>query len=204
MNKFNNRQLYQLKKLDQLLKSWNSYINLVSRKEIYFLFKQHITLSLLLCETIEFKPFTKVLDIGTGGGLPGFPLAICYSKTSFQLVDSVKKKINIINYIADELQILNIATDHIRIRDICEKYDLMMGRSVAELSKIIKWTYLLLSSESRYNFGNGLLYIKGGSFSKLCKGISLHPNIIFKSNRKIINEKYISYYSSTRVLKLIK
>jgi len=148
---FSDQQLGQLKVLEHLYKHWNSKINVISRKDIESLYEKHVLHSLSIAAVFDFAEGTEVLDIGTGGGFPGVPLAIFFPQVKFHLVDSVAKKLKVVDVIAKEIGLKNITTEHIRAEEIKNrKFDFVLSRAVAPLKQLWKWSKpLLRSSEFR-------------------------------------------------------
>ncbi|TMI96283.1 MAG: 16S rRNA (guanine(527)-N(7))-methyltransferase RsmG [Bacteroidetes bacterium] len=148
---FSDQQLGQLKVLEHLYRDWNSKINVISRKDIDSLYEKHVLHSLSIAAVFDFAEGTEVIDIGTGGGFPGVPLAIFFPQVKFHLVDSVAKKLKVVDVIAKEIGLKNITTEHIRAEEIKNrKFDFVLSRAVAPLKQLWKWSKpLLRSSEFR-------------------------------------------------------
>lgn len=144
-----------------LYQQWNEKINLISRRDINHLYERHVLHSLSIAKIISFLPGTRILDVGTGGGFPGIPLAIMFPEVKFHLVDSIGKKINAVHSIALQLGLNNVTTQQIRAEQLNEKYDFIVSRAVTQLSEIFQWIRPLISENSINTLPNGLLYLKG-------------------------------------------
>ena len=162
-------QIKQFSELKKLYQDWNLKINVVSRKDIDELYLRHVLHSLGIAKVIEFKPGSKVLDVGTGGGFPGIPLAILFPETEFHLVDSIGKKIKVVNEVAEGLGLENIKTTHGRVEDIKDKYDFIVSRAVAQMETFVHWTKGRIAKKQNHDLKNGILYLKGGDLSEELK-----------------------------------
>ena len=160
------RQLEQFKQLDPLYKEWNEQINVISRKDIDFLYERHILHSLGIAKVIAFKPETRVLDIGTGGGFPGIPLAILFPETTFVLIDSIGKKIKVVQEIAQAIGLTNLTAVHGRAEEVDEKFHFIVSRAVTRLKPFYEWTKNKYSGEQFNDLKNGILYLKGGDLEE--------------------------------------
>lgn len=159
------KQISQFEKLQALYEEWNEKINVISRKDIANLYHRHILHSLALAKIIEFKPGTKILDVGTGGGFPGVPLAIMFPDCEFTLVDSVGKKLKVINAITSEIGLNNVSTIHARVEEISGTFDFVVSRAVTKLDVIWGWVKSRISTSNNNLLSNGLLYLKGADIS---------------------------------------
>ncbi len=157
-------QKEKFERLGQLYRLWNERINVVSRKDIDNLYERHVLHSLSIAKLIRFVPGTKIVDVGTGGGFPGIPLAIMFPETEFHLVDSIGKKITVVKEVAAELDLKNVTGIHSRSENIKQKYDFVVSRAVTEIPQFIRFTRHLVSSKDKNPLPNGFFYLKGGSF----------------------------------------
>jgi len=160
------KQINQLSQLGSLYEHWNEQINVISRKDIHLLYERHILHSLAIARLISFNAGTKVLDVGTGGGFPGIPLAILFPEVQFTLIDSIGKKIKVVNAVANELGLTNVQGIHTRVQDLNEKFDFIVSRAVTNLPDFLKWINGKTKSKSSNSLINGLLYLKGGDFEE--------------------------------------
>ena len=149
-------------RLGEIYEDWNSRINVISRKDIHHLYERHVLHSLGIARVIEFIPGTTVLDVGTGGGFPGIPLAILYPECRFHLVDSIGKKIKVVKAVAESLGLDNVKASQDRVEDLEGSYDFAVSRAVTDLPAIMQWLKGKFSKTSNNLFDNGLLYLKGG------------------------------------------
>jgi 16S rRNA (guanine527-N7)-methyltransferase len=155
-------QLNRMAMLEGLYREWNARINVISRQDIDNLTERHILHSLSIARIIPFRPGTKVLDAGTGGGFPGIPLAIFYPDVSFQLVDSTAKKLTVVKDIAQSAGLKNVTTQHIRLEELRDKYDFVVSRAVATLDQMVDWTWKNIQHKED-EAQSGLLYLRGGA-----------------------------------------
>lgn len=155
-------QLSQFAKLELLYKDWNSKINVISRKDINELYLRHVLHSLSIAKLISFKDDTCILDVGTGGGFPGIPLAILFPNCKFHLVDSIQKKINVVNIVVKELDLKNVKTSASRVEAVSEKYDFVVSRAVTNMKDFVSWIKFKINKKSFNDFKNGVFYLKGG------------------------------------------
>ena len=159
-------QLAQFSKLQDLYEDWNLKINVVSRKDIDELYLRHVLHSLGIAKVMQFKPGAKVMDVGTGGGFPGIPLAILFPETQFHLVDSIGKKIKVVNEVAEGLGLLNVKTTNGRVEEVKDTYDFIVSRAVAQMETFVGWTKGKISKKQNHDLKNGILYLKGGDLSQ--------------------------------------
>ncbi len=160
-----------------LLAEWNSKINVISRKDIDNFLFNHIIHSLSISKIINFKDGTSVVDVGTGGGLPGIPLAIMFPKVKFLLIDSIAKKIKVTQDIAEKLELKNVRTRQIRSPELKEKFDFVTGRAVTSFPKFVGSVRHLISKTDKNALPNGIIYLKGGDFSEELVGFGKFPQI---------------------------
>jgi len=149
------RQIEQFSKLQELYKDWNLKINVVSRKDIDELYLRHVLHSLGIAKVMKFKPNSKVMDVGTGGGFPGIPLAILFPETQFHLVDSIGKKIKVVNEVATGLALDNIKTTHGRVEEVKDTYDFIVSRAVAQMETFHRWVRNKVHKKQNHEFKNG-------------------------------------------------
>lgn len=161
-----NRQKQQLEDLEPLYEEWNARINVISRKDMDKFYERHVLHSLGLSKVLEFKPSTRVLDVGTGGGFPGIPLAILYPEVDFHLVDSIGKKIKVVNEISASLGLKNVKATQIRAEKVKGKYDFVVSRAVTRMKPFLQWISNKISEKSFNDLDNGVLYLKGGDLEE--------------------------------------
>ena len=159
-------QIQQFKALQHLYRVWNLKINLISRKDIESLYLKHVLHSLAIAKYINFSPKASVLDVGTGGGFPGIPLAILFPDTQFHLVDSTKKKIKVVAAISSDLNLRNIKAQHCRAEELDGLYDFVVSRAVTSMPNFVKWITKNIKKKNIHRLKNGILYLKGGELSK--------------------------------------
>ena len=159
-------QISQFRKLEGLYKEWNSQINVISRKDIDELYLRHVLHSLGIAKVQPFLPGSKVLDIGTGGGFPGIPLAILFPKTNFYLVDSIGKKIKVVNEVSTALELKNVRAEHKRAEEVKEEFDFIVSRAVTNMEDFVKWTRKKIAKKKNHKLKNGILYLKGGDLTE--------------------------------------
>ena len=163
------KQKSQFADLFRLYKEWNDKINVVSRKDIENLYINHVLHSLGIARIISFKPGASVLDVGTGGGFPGIPLAIVFPETQFHLVDSIGKKITVVNGVAEGIGIHNVKGEQIRAEQIKGEYDFIVSRAVTRLKEFYGWIHRKAKRQSQHELYNGILYLKGGDLDEELK-----------------------------------
>lgn len=155
-------KIKQFEKLKNLYEEWNDKINVISRKDIVNLYEKHILHSLAIAKVIQFKKGTKILDVGTGGGFPGIPLAIMFPDSNFTLIDSIGKKIKVVKAISEELNLTNVNARQIRAENLNEKFDFIVSRAVTKLPEFYQWINKKIIKKGFNDIGNGILYLKGG------------------------------------------
>lgn len=153
-------------KMTPVYQDWNTRINVVSRRDLKNLEERHILHSMSLSKLIRFRSGTKVLDVGTGGGFPGIPLAILFPETEFHLVDSIRKKILVVQNVVRALGLKNVTAEHKRVQDVKTKYDFIVSRAVTSFPKFVNMVNKSVSSQQHNGLPNGLLYLKGGDFKR--------------------------------------
>ena len=166
------KKIKQFSELQELYEYWNTQINVISRRNISELYTNHVLHSLAIAKVIQFKTGTKVLDIGTGGGFPGIPLAILFPETEFLLVDSIGKKIKVVNEVSSVIGLSNIRTMYDRAENINETFDFVVSRAVTNMTDFRKWVKGKFNKIHSNTLNNGILYLKGGDLTEELKGIS--------------------------------
>ena len=159
-------QINQFSKLKDLYIEWNAQINVISRKDIDELYLKHVLHSLGISKVQPFKPGTRVLDVGTGGGFPGIPLAILFPETNFYLVDSIGKKIKVVNEITKVLELNNVKAEHIRAENVKGDFDFIVSRAVTKMDDFVKWVRKKVAKKQQHALKNGILYLKGGDLTE--------------------------------------
>ena len=152
--------------LQDLYEDWNLKINVVSRRDIDELFLRHVLHSLGIAKVQRFLPDASILDVGTGGGFPGIPLAILHPETNFHLVDSIGKKIKVVNEVVEGLGLKNVHTTNARVEEVSGHYDFIVSRAVAVMPTFVHWIKGKIAKDSRHELKNGILYLKGGDLSE--------------------------------------
>lgn len=171
-------QKQQFDALDDCYKEWNSQINVISRKDIDSLYLRHVLHSLAIAKYIEFKAGERVLDVGTGGGFPGIPLAILFPETEFVLVDSIGKKIKVVNEVASSIGLKNVKGIHARAESVEGKFNFIVSRAVTQLKDFYPWVRNKVRQDSINAVPNGILYLKGGDLAQEIKESGLKPELI--------------------------
>jgi 16S rRNA (guanine527-N7)-methyltransferase len=161
-----NRQAEQFAMLGGLYAEWNSRINVISRKDIDDLYEHHILHSLAVAKVVDFASGADVLDVGTGGGFPGIPLAIFFPETHFHLVDSIAKKLKVVDAVADALKLQNVTTQHVRAEQLTGKYDFVVSRAVTSLPAFIPWMKGKFREQTLHTIPNGMFFLKGGDLTE--------------------------------------
>ena len=187
-------QLNQFQKLELLYKDWNSRINVISRKDIDELYLRHVLHSLAIAKFIQFNKSTHIIDVGTGGGFPGIPLAILFPDCKFHLVDSIEKKVRVVDAVSNELGLENVTTQCKRVEDIEDKFDFILTRAIADMSTILKWTVNNISPNSNNSVSNGIIALKGGDLDKELSRIENKKVVAIKDyfdDHYFINKKLV-------------
>lgn len=159
-------QRLQFEKLQELYQDWNLKINVVSRKDIDELYLRHVLHSLGIAKVMKFNAGASILDVGTGGGFPGIPLAILFPETQFHLVDSIAKKIKVVNEVVSGLGLKNVKTTHGRVEAVNAQYDFIISRAVAVMPTFVHWVKGKIAKTSTHELKNGILYLKGGDLTE--------------------------------------
>jgi 16S rRNA (guanine527-N7)-methyltransferase len=190
------QQITQFDQLYDLYSFWNAQINVISRKDIDELYERHILHSLGIAKFCTFKPGESVLDVGTGGGFPGIPLAILFPQTSFHLVDSIGKKIKVVNEVAAALGLQNVKASHLRAEQVNEKFDFVVSRAVTRLIDFYPWVQGKFNKDSKNAIANGILYLKGGDLNEEIAESGLKAELYPLSdyfNEEFFETKYVVY-----------
>jgi len=188
----NEKQADLFQQLQPLYAEWNAQINVISRKDFSEFYERHVLHSLAIAKFIRFKANTKILDVGTGGGFPGIPLAIFFPEVHFHLVDSIGKKIKVVNEVAKSLELKNVTAEQIRAEEIKDKYDFVISRAVTKLPEFVPWIQKNISSKQINALPNGIIYLKGGD---LTDEIKPFKKKIFVQN---INEYFEEEFFDTK------
>jgi 16S rRNA (guanine527-N7)-methyltransferase len=176
---FTDRQLEQFSSLEGLYKEWNEKINVISRKDIESLYEKHILHSLSIAAAFEFVEGTELLDLGTGGGFPGIPLAIFFPAVRFHLADSIGKKIKVVTAISEALELKNVTIQHTRAEEIKDRrFDFVVSRAVAPLKDLWKWSLPLLKKPANSRMPGGLICLKGGELAQEIAESNCRPRVI--------------------------
>jgi 16S rRNA (guanine527-N7)-methyltransferase len=181
-------QIARLKQLQPLYAEWNAQINVISRKDFSEFYERHVLHSLAIAKFIRFKPQTKILDVGTGGGFPGIPLAILFPEVQFHLVDSIGKKIKVVNGVADSLGLKNVVAEQIRAEQLKERYDFIVSRAVTRLPEFVKWIRKNVSRKQKNAIPNGIIYLKGGDLTEEIKPFK--RNIFIQNLSEYFDEEF--------------
>lgn len=190
------QQKEQFEALYPLYQEWNEKINVVSRKDIENIYIRHVLHSLAIAKVISFQPAAQILDVGTGGGFPGIPLAILFPETEFHLVDSINKKIKVVQAVSDALGLQNVTAEHTRAENVDGRYDFVVTRAVARLKLLLQWCRKQIKADSVHSIQNGLLALKGGDLVEELQETRanhvLHPLTDY-FQEPYFEEKYVVY-----------
>lgn len=159
-------QLQQFQKLEALYYDWNAKINVISRKDIDELYVKHVLHSLAIAKIQKFEPGTYVLDVGTGGGFPGIPLAILFPETRFYLIDVILKKINVVKAVAEGLELKNVKAEQMRAENVKGDFDFIISRAVTNMPDFVSWIKDKIKKQNKHQLPNGILYLKGGDLTQ--------------------------------------
>ena len=162
-------QIEQFEKLQALYEDWNSKINVISRKDIDELYTRHILHSLGIAKVQQFEKGTYILDVGTGGGFPGIPLAILFPETRFYLIDVIAKKIKVVNEVASALDLKNVKAEQMRAENVKGDFDFIVSRAVTNMPDFVNWIKDKIKKQSKHELKNGILYLKGGDLTEELK-----------------------------------
>ncbi|WP_396155541.1 16S rRNA (guanine(527)-N(7))-methyltransferase RsmG [Flavobacterium sp.] len=162
-------QIQQFQKLEALYQDWNAKINVISRKDIDALYIKHVLHSLAIAKIQPFEPGTYILDVGTGGGFPGIPLAILFPETRFYLIDVILKKINVVKAVAEALALKNVKAEQMRAENVKGDYDFIISRAVTNMPDFVSWIKYKIKKQNKHQLQNGILYLKGGDLTEELK-----------------------------------
>ena len=162
-------QKQQFQKLEALYHDWNAKINVISRKDIDQLYTKHVLHSLAIAKVQPFEPGTYILDVGTGGGFPGIPLAILFPETRFYLIDVIAKKIKVVQAVADGLELKNVKAEQIRAENVKGDFDFIVSRAVTNMPDFVSWVKTKIKKQNKHELKNGILYLKGGDLTEELK-----------------------------------
>jgi 16S rRNA (guanine527-N7)-methyltransferase len=195
---FSDLQKEQFEKLGPIYKDWNSKINVISRKDIDSLYIHHVLHSLTMIPYYDFMPGAEILDLGTGGGFPGIPLAIFYPEVKFTLIDGTAKKLKVVQSVADQLELKNVRVIHQRAEETKHRFDMVVTRAVAKTDKLLEWGRPLLKRKHQHAYPNGIIALKGGDILSELKEIPGHEyhehHAIYESfPEAYFKDKYVVY-----------
>ena len=179
---FSQEQWEQFEQLAPLYQEWNAQINVISRKDMEAFNEHHLLHSLAIAKFIQFKPGCKIMDVGTGGGFPGIPLAIAFPEAQFTLVDSIGKKIKVVNAVKDALGLKNIVSYHERAEKVNGSFDFVVSRAVTRLGKFYPWVSKSFNKDHHHSVANGIIYLKGGDLKEELKEFGKENDVFELSN----------------------
>lgn len=159
-------QIGRFDRMASFYRNWNDKINVIPRKEVNSIYEEHVLHSLAIAKIIDFRPGSRILDVGTGGGFPGIPLAILFPACQFLLIDSMQKRIEFVKFIIEALDIENVTAMRVKVEDVFEEFDFVASRAVAAFPTFVRLVKKNISTQSRNLLPNGILYLKGGSFEE--------------------------------------
>lgn len=184
------KQIYQFEQLKSLYEEWNSQINVISRKDTENFYERHVLHSLGIAKLISFKSGAEVLDVGTGGGFPGVPLAILFPDSKFLLVDSIGKKIKVVNEVAKAVGLKNLKAKHERAEKVNQQFDFIVSRAVTAMPSFLNWVRKSVKSENNHDLHNGILYLKGGDLGEEMASVK-YPYTIYALD-KLFDEDFFA------------
>jgi len=167
--KLTENQVYQFEKLQDLYQDWNAKIILFSRKDIDEVYTRHVLHSLGIAKVISLKPHSKIMDVGTGGGFPGIPLAILFPEVDFYLIDVIGKKIKVVNEVANALGLKNVKAEQMRAENVKQNFDFIVSRAVTNMPDFVSWIKDKIKKSNTNDLSNGILYLKGGDLTEELK-----------------------------------
>lgn len=198
--KLTKEQQDQFAQLGELYEHWNSQINVISRKDIESLYEKHVLHSLGVAKVMQFKPGTSVMDVGTGGGFPGVPLAIMFPESNFYLVDSIGKKIKVVNEVSSALGLKNLKAEHARAEQVKQKFDFVVSRAVTEFPEFWKWVRDKFNKKNINALPNGVLYLKGGDLKEEFKAMDKNRIVMYDLKdyfkEEFFDTKKVVYYQA--------
>ncbi len=180
-------QIKQFEQLSVLYKDWNLKINVVSRKDIDEIYLRHVLHSLGIAKVLKFQSGAKIMDVGTGGGFPGIPLAILFPEVQFHLVDSIAKKIKVVKEVSEGLNLQNVKVTNARVETVNDHYDFIISRAVAQMETFVRWVKFSVAKKSKHEFKNGILYLKGGDLKEELAGF---PSATIYPLKNIFEEEF--------------
>ncbi len=188
-------QIEQFSMLEELYKDWNSKINVISRKDIDELYTRHVLHSLAIAKVQQFAKDSCVLDVGTGGGFPGIPLAILFPEANFYLIDVIAKKIKVVNEVAQAIGLQNLKAEQKRAELVSEKFDFIVSRAVTNMPDFVNWVKGKIKKENKHKLKNGILYLKGGDLTEELKSFpkAIEYNISDFFNEDFFETKKVVY-----------
>ena len=183
-------KLEKFEALFNLYKHWNNQINVISRKDLENFYIRHVLHSLAIAKFISFNENASILDVGTGGGFPGVPLAIFFKDTQFTLIDSIGKKIKVVNEVSNALDLNNVKSHHMRAEHMKDKFDFVVSRAVTHFSKFCPWVSSNFKDKNEHNIKNGIIYLKGGNLQEEINSIAKKYNVVNKSIYDLFKEDF--------------
>lgn len=184
------QSLDKFEALFDLYQHWNNQINLISRKDLENFYIRHVLHSLAIAKFITFNKKTSILDVGTGGGFPGIPLAIFFKDVQFTLIDSIGKKIKVVKEVSNALELDNVKSHHMRAEKMNDKFDFIVSRAVTHFSRFCPWVSSNIKDKSSHKLKNGIIYLKGGDLKEEIKSISKKYNVINQSIYELFKEEF--------------
>jgi len=186
--KLTETQQQQFAALQNLYEHWNLQINVISRKDIDLLYERHVLHSLGIAKVINFKPKTSIMDVGCGGGFPGIPLAILFPESNFYLVDSIGKKIKVVNEVSSALGLKNVRAEQKRAEEVKEKFEFVISRAVTESSVFYRWVQNKISKKQFNSLPNGILFLKGGDLTE--EFLEFKKRVVFYDLKDFFTEDF--------------
>ncbi len=195
--KLTDKQIGLFNQLQPLYAEWNAQINVISRKDFPEFYERHVLHSLAIAKLISFTDGTRILDVGTGGGFPGIPLAVLFPGVQFHLVDSIGKKIKVVNNIKESLGLTNVTAEQIRAEQLNDKYDFVVSRAVTRLDEFVPWVRKNISKKQKNAMPNGIIYLKGGNLDEEIKPFK--QNVFIQDLSNYFDEEF---FQTKKVLHL--